>query len=127
MWMRRLFYSIALGCVIAGTTVAAMAGGAFLSVGDDLPLAPGLREVAGSAVAFDTPDGRIVEADAVGNSTIAALHGFYARTLPQLGWVPDGADLYRRDDETLRISPVVIGRERPGSPHLRVHFTVSPE
>lgn len=93
----------------------------FLSAYEDLPLAPGLAEIPGSGLAFDSPGGRIVEAYAKGAITAAETLKFYAGTLPQLGWTRESDTLYRRDAEVLKIAPNPEGR------HLVVHFTISPE
>ena len=70
---------------------------------DDLPLMPGLSERDGGFV-FDKPEGRIVEAVASGVGTVRAVAGYYATTLPQLGWKqqPDGS--YMRENERLAIA-----------------------
>ena len=52
---------------------------------------------------FDTPQGRIVEAYAKGNTTRKAVLEFYDQTLPQLGWKAAGIALYRREGEALRL------------------------
>jgi len=75
----------------------------FVAGTEDVPLMPGLRPVAGSALSFDKPQGRIVEAQASGKLARAAVQRFYAATLPQLGWKPAGADVWRRERETLRL------------------------
>jgi hypothetical protein len=82
--------------------LAALAQG-FVAGTEDVPLMPGLQPVAGSALTFDKPQGRIVEAQASGPVTRAAVNTFYAQTLPQLGWRPAGGDAWRREGETLRI------------------------
>ena len=92
----------------------------FVAGTEDVPLMPGLAPVAGSALAFDKPQGRIVEAQASGKVTRAAVHQFYAATLPQLGWKPAGADAWRREGETLRLD--FHGRDGD----LAVGFTLSP-
>jgi hypothetical protein len=92
----------------------------FVAGTEDVPLMPGLAPVAGSALAFDKPQGRIVEAQAGGKVTRAAVHQFYAATLPQLGWKPAGADAWRREGETLRLD--FHGRDGD----LTVGFTLSP-
>jgi hypothetical protein len=102
--------------------VPALAQGAgFLSACDDLPLPPGLNEVAGSGLSFDTPAGRIVEAYARGTAGPADILSFYAQTLPQLGWTRIGDASYRRDLENLLIEV------RPEGRTSVVHFTISPE
>ena len=75
----------------------------FVAGTEDVPLMPGLQPVAGSALTFDKPQGRIVEAQASGKLARAAVQRFYAATLPQLGWKPTGADAWRREGETLRL------------------------
>ncbi|MFC3675165.1 hypothetical protein [Ferrovibrio xuzhouensis] len=81
----------------------AWAAEAFLSVADDIPLMSGLTENTDAATVFDKPAGRIVTAEAGGPVTIAAVRAFYAATLPQLGWLPDGDNRWRRDAEQLRL------------------------
>jgi hypothetical protein len=76
---------------------------AFLSVSDDVPLMPGLTEDADAALVFDTPDGRIVEAAAVGAVAASDVLDFYAATLPQLGWTRAAQGRYARDAETLTL------------------------
>jgi hypothetical protein len=69
---------------------------------DDLPVMPGLEQVIGAGVVFDTPAGRIVEVAAEGAVTRAQVEQFYAGVLPQLGWRrAEGG--WRREGERLRI------------------------
>jgi hypothetical protein len=93
----------------------------FLGAYEDLPLAPGLTEVPGSGVVFDSPSGRIVEAHASGAVKSADILRFYAATLPQLGWTRESDTLYRREAEVLRLDPVAHGRT------LAVRFAITPE
>jgi hypothetical protein len=93
----------------------------FLSVWDDLPLAPGLAEMNGSAVSFDTPRGRIAETYAQGKVAAGTVNAFYAATLPQLGWTAQADGSYRRDTETLRLETTA------GADGVVVHFALSPE
>ena len=92
----------------------------FVAGTEDVPLMPGLQPVAGSALTFDKPQGRIVEAQARGALARGAVQRFYAATLPQLGWKPAGADAWRRDGETLRLD--FHGSDGA----LTVGFTLSP-
>jgi hypothetical protein len=92
----------------------------FVAGTEDVPLMPGLELVAGSAVTFDKPQGRIVEAQASGKVTREAVHAFYAQTLPQLGWEPAGRDAWRREGETLRLD----FHRHDGA--LTVGFTLAP-
>ena len=101
-------------------SVPALAGG-FLSNYEDLPLAPGLGEVPGSGLTFESPSGRIVEAYAAGKVAAAAVLDFYAATLPQLGWTRESDTSYRRDAQVLRLDSKVDGAD------VVVHFTISPQ
>ena len=88
---------------------------------EDVPLMRGLAPVAGSSVVFDKPEGRIVEVQASGKLTRAAVRGFYEASLPRLGWTAAGADAWRREGEVLRLDY----REDRGI--LTVGFTLSPQ
>ena len=82
---------------------AAAQGPVYLADVDDLPLAPGLVEDADARVAFDKPEGRIVQAVASGRAEPADVRVFYAETLPALGWQPGGEHIWTRGRETLRM------------------------
>ncbi|HLO78355.1 MAG TPA: hypothetical protein VK196_18005 [Magnetospirillum sp.] len=112
-------FSIALALVLGLAGLARAEG--FLGVYEDLPLAPGLTEVQGSGLAFDSPGGRIVEGYAKGAAKAADILKFYSATLPQLGWTRESDTLYRREAEVLKIGTEADGRA------LVVHFTISPE
>lgn len=81
---------------------------------------PGLRTVADSGLVFDKPEGRIVEAQARGRVTRAAVRSFYGSTLPQLGWKTAGRGTWRREAEALMLD--FAGRDGD----LTVAFTLSP-
>ncbi|MCE2509434.1 MAG: hypothetical protein J4G10_00390 [Alphaproteobacteria bacterium] len=87
---------------------------------EDLPLMPGLAEVEEAGVVFDKPAGRIVVAFAEGDVSRTEVLGFYANTLPQLGWTADGEAAFHREGEALRIE-----FEADGKP-LLVRFSLSP-
>jgi hypothetical protein len=93
---------------------------AFVAGTEDLPLMPGLVPVRDSGLVFDKPQGRIVEAQAAGKVTRAAVRRFYEATLPQLGWAAEGPRSWRREGERLRIE--IKGRDGD----VRVGFTLSP-
>jgi hypothetical protein len=76
---------------------------AFVEGTEDVPLMPGLAMVEGAGTVFDSPQGRIVEAYAKGKVARDAVLDFYGKTLPQLGWRPDGSGTFRREGETLRL------------------------
>lgn len=97
------------------------AGGGFLSGAEDVPLPPALTENPGGGMVFDSPQGRIVDADASGELTQDQVIAFYAQTLPQLGWSRISDTDYRSETETLRLS------FRPGKPRgTIVHFNLTP-
>ncbi len=100
---------------------ASGAKSSFLAGFDDLPLTPGLREIKDAGVVFDKPEGRIVEAYAEGDLSVAKVRSFYAATLPQLGWRAEGAGRYRREGEVLSIGIRAAGKG------LTVRFFLSPD
>jgi hypothetical protein len=117
--VRATLRGIALLLCVMMPLTAALAD-AFVPGTEDVPLMPGLTPVAGSAVVFDKPEGRIVEAQAAGKVTRAAVRAFYEASLPRLGWTAAGA-AWRREGEVLRLDY----REERGI--LTVGFTLSPQ
>jgi len=83
----------------------------FLSVLDDMPLAPGLTELIDQAADFETPAGRIIDATAEGEVGSAAVMAFYDKTLPALGWMRERQGLFVRDHERLAIAVVPAARK----------------
>lgn len=117
---RLLCLVICLGLAGLGRAGAA---DSFIAGIDDMPLMPGLTQLADRTVVFDAPSGRIIEAYAEGPVAREAVRSFYARTLPQLGWSQRDGGLYVRDGETLRL-------EFPGARSGRrttVRFFLSPD
>ena len=115
---RHLLTAFALALLLGPASAWAEA---FLSVYEDLPLPPGLTEVMGSGMSFDSPSGRIVEAYAHGTAKAADILKFYSATLPQLGWTRASERLYRREAEVLRLETT---QDRVGT---TLRFTISPE
>ncbi|HEY6334840.1 MAG TPA: hypothetical protein VI113_03035 [Alphaproteobacteria bacterium] len=101
-------------------TASLHAADAFVAGTEDIPLMPGLAPVDDAGVVFDTPQGRIVEAYAKGDTTRKAVLEFYAQTLPQLGWSAAGTRAYRREGEVLRLE---LYQEKG---RLTVRFYLSP-
>jgi hypothetical protein len=93
----------------------------FVAGFEALPLMPGLQNVAGSSVVFDTPTGRIVESAVAGITTPEEIEIFYAQSLPQLGWERFSETEYRRENEILNLE---IVRD---ADHVVVHFFLSPK
>ena len=102
--------------IFAGSSLAQEAG-LFIKDIEDLPLMPGLVEELGSGTAFDTAQGRIVEAYATGPVSEGGVMAFYEKTLPQLGWRPLGQGTFRRENEILMV-------EFPGGPGAAPPLTV---
>ena len=123
----------ALLMLLAAVLLPAVPGGAragggsadaaprFLDALEDVPLPPGLAEVADAGMVFDTPQGRIVEAYAEGPADRDSVARFYRDTLPQLGWRRAGVRHYVREGETLDLS-----FERPAGGPLTVRFSLAP-
>jgi hypothetical protein len=111
-------------CFLAVICLSAMtptlAADRFVSGIADLPLMLGLEEVDGSAVVFSKPEGRIVEVTARGNLTPVEVHGFYNKTLPQLGWRLKHGHSWQRENELLQLD---LKREKS---ELVVQFSLSP-
>jgi hypothetical protein len=96
-------------------------GAEFVAGTEDVPLMPGLVPVEGTSLAFDKPEGRIVEAQARGKLARATVRDFYGAALPQLGWSAAGTNAWRREGELLQLD----FRGRDGD--LTVGFTLSPQ
>ncbi len=111
----RALVTLAVILPLAGGAMA----GTFLSVAEDVPLAPGLAERPGALV-FDKPGGRIVEAEAGGSVGRAVVERFYRDSLPQLGWRAATSRVYERDAERLELSFSGQGGA------LVVHFAITP-
>lgn len=111
--------------MIAMLGAAHAAAPQFVSALDDVPLPPGVSEIADSVAAIEGLEGRIVSVQARGAIAPAELTRFYDQALPALGWTREGARFvrarqaltitFRRDDDdgALRITFRLI--EQPAS------------
>lgn len=98
---RRSFSALLAALCLAGFGAAAAE---FLPGVEDLPLMPGLEAVAEASTAFETPSGRIVEAEARGKGLSEGdVRRFYAGTLPALGWRAVNDRRYERAGERLSL------------------------
>jgi len=88
---------------------------------EDVPLMPGLAAVEDAGMVFDAPGGRIVESYATGALDRGEVIGFYAETLPALGWTALSEVRYLREGEVLVLD--LFGPDRD----LLVRFTLAPE
>ena len=113
----RFFFALPIAALAFAATADAQQ---FVPGTEDVPLMKELAPVKDSDVVFDKPEGRIIEASAHGKVTRAAVRGFYASTLPQLGWKPSG-ESWTRESETLRLD--ISGRDGD----IRVTFTLLPK
>ena len=76
----------------------------FFSQLTDIPVMPGLYELADQAVVFDKPEGRIVTVMAVSETeNVNDINAFYNTALPQLGWTRVRDGVFARQDETLLV------------------------
>jgi hypothetical protein len=94
-----------------GLAALAVAVAAFFAAVEDMPLMPGLVEAPGASTIFDKPEGRIVQLVAAGRADRSEVLGFYADTLPQLGWRKAADGTWRRENEILRLEVKPKGRE----------------
>lgn len=101
--LRALLHRCLLICTLLLAASQLQAAEGYLAGIPDLPLMPGLREVPDSGLIFDKPQGRIVEAYAVGAATPQAVTAFYDETLPQLGWRREQPGAYLREGERLSL------------------------
>jgi len=120
---RLLIAALSSACLAAAgaRAWAADEGVAFLTGVEDVPLPPGLVEDRTAGIAFDTAEGRIVQALATGEIAERDVRDFYAATLPELGWVMVEPFLYRRGGEQLRLDVA------PDNGRLAVRFSLSPQ
>ena len=97
----------------------------------DLPLMDGLLENREASILFDSPEGRIINAEAKGNLRASAVRDFYLLVLPSLGWKMDQSTsdceetaLYclhaKREEENLTLNMI---EDATG---LKVLFALSP-
>ncbi len=88
----------------------------FFSLIEDLPIAPGLAETQ-SQVSLVSDRGDLVIEIAEGAATAAAVRGFYAETLPALGWSlspggPAEEALFQRGRERLTLTFTALANGR---------------
>ena len=109
--VRALVHVAVVSVVMLGVSIGIGHTEEFLSVLDDMPLAPGLIELTDQAADFETPAGRIIDAAAQGEAGSATVSAFYDTTLSALGWVREGQGLFVRDHESLTIAIAPAARK----------------
>jgi hypothetical protein len=119
-----LWISVALAVALGATGPARTDNASrFFSVIEDLPLMPGLREDEDQGLAFDSPQGRIVEAYAVGDLGQKDVLGFYQAALPQLGWRETEQGTFVREREVLKVQ---FTADLQKGTQITVHFSLAP-
>lgn len=118
--MRRLTVLMSVLAMAFMGALPVRAADVFVSGFEDLPLMTGLTQVVGNSILFDTPQGRIVQASAVGTISQSSVMKFYAETLPQLGWAQVDDAEFRREGETLKVEFTDLNQR------LEVRFLVEP-
>ncbi len=116
----RVLFLAALLASTAAPLPRAQDGGYITQV-EDLPLMPGLKEIADAGLVFDVPSGRIVEAYAQGPVARKTVLAFYRKALPPLGWRAAGGTVFQREGENLKLDFL------DGGNALIVRFTLTPE
>lgn len=125
--MKFIFSTTLAAFLFLASAMTTAAGDKFLSVIDDLPLMAELDEIKGSAMTFDSPQGRVVEAMAMGNVEKDKVFRFYSATLPQLGWTESRTGQFSREGEILKIEFLKIENGSGESGAMRtIQFMLSP-
>ena len=112
---------LTLIALAAFLTVSSALASQFVTGFEDVPVMPGIAVDENSAVAFDSPGGRIVQAYASGNVTRDAVRRFYQTALPQLGWTRTGALEFEREGERLTIELLGVAGDA-----VTAHFVLRP-
>lgn len=122
---RRIFFCLAVLLALAAPARGPTHAEVFLSVLDDVPVMPGMAELAGEAVVFDAPAGRIVSTAITGHESEGldpgAVLSFYGATLPALGWHARSRTRFVRDGEVLTLAL----ERRKG--RIRLDFDLRPQ
>ena len=120
--MNRVTYKMIGGLVglllLISSNLASAEG--FLPGLEDVPVMDGLAVEEEGTMLFDSPSGRIVEVFASGAVNRSDVGGFYASTLPELGWQTAGSNRFQREGEQLAID--FFGPDGT----LSVRFTLAP-
>lgn len=122
VWIKMAAWGLSLAVFsLAAPLTSLAAQDGFIAGVEDLPLMPGLSEIADAGLVFDKPSGRIVEAFAQGSVSRKAVEVFYDTTLPQLGWSLGPDRTFQREGELLHI------QVREGAEGVTVEYRLSPE
>ena len=83
---KQLFLATIMGCSQVFSVGLAQERNRDLLMNLDIPLMSGLVENTDEAVVFDSPEGRIINAEAQGEITAIKTFEYYRSVLPSLGW-----------------------------------------
>lgn len=120
-----MFRIFPIAAVFALLLLPAVALADYSKVITDLPLMQTMTEDLSKMVAFDTPDGRILETMAETPAQFRQVLGYYHQVLPPLGWeLQKGThNIYRRKNEML----VIDVFSKPGVQGIhQVQFKIAP-
>jgi hypothetical protein len=106
--------------------VAAAEVAHFVTGMGDVPAMPGLRAAENGALVFDKPGGRIVESVMQGRVERKAVLGFYAQTMPQLGWKRVADTRFEREGEELRLEFPAGGTGAAKAGLTTIRFVLTP-
>lgn len=100
------FLALLLSVLLIVPASARAASPQFFDDLGDVPVMPGLSELAERGVVFDKPEGRIAQATALAAEGMeaGAPARFYAEALPQFGWQSAGDGRYVREDQALSVT-----------------------
>lgn len=119
--MKRLFAAFVFMIWLCLPGASRAQNAAFFETLYDIPIMSGLTEVPDMALSFDSPEGHIAQAAAIGNGASPhAILSFYDHILPDFGWTVLGAGQYIRESETLEI------RAEPLPNGVLIHLSLSP-
>ncbi|MFN7113898.1 MAG: hypothetical protein ACK4PK_06010 [Alphaproteobacteria bacterium] len=120
-----MFRMIPIAAVFALLLLPAAAWADYSKVITDLPLMKTMTEDLSKMVAFDTPDGRILETTAETPAQFRQVLSYYHQVLPPLGWqLQKGShNVYRRKNEMLIID--VFTKQGEKGIH-QVQFKIAP-
>lgn len=106
-----LFFRVAVlilmlaGSVFASPALLAGQSPSFFENMSDVPVMPGMVEVADQGYVFDKPQGRIGEAFAYGQGVSpVSVRAYYIESLPQFGWAHVSDLSFRRGGEVMVLS-----------------------
>ena len=108
--------------VLSFTLVCSSALGAFIDGLEDVPVMEGLIQTQNDNISFGNEESRLVETVLIGeNTSFELVKKFYKKTLPQMGWIYQGARdstvIFEREGEVMEI-------KRESEAPLRVIITV---